>query len=387
MSLFDFLKKGIQTSKHPESSKSPEPSISCSLRFADSSSISPDERPYYQNDSYYTFYSHPNTPMARKVVTFEERKMTAFPSLNGLYPAEILLLSYCAKGTYPKPKSGYPGLWWFEYGIRDVGHTLESLEKRGFVEWAPKSAKLKNLKVDELKSILQAAALPTKGKKADLVARVIENIPESRIAIPDYTPKYRLTSLGESELEDNGYVPYMHTHKRKTTEDDRFGETFNVWSVNREFQDGDARNWRSVVGAIETRIFGMDIANSAPPEKPVYSIEDIRQYLESQKGFISGQIKTPGDGFVEEMRGIGLKESGRDGEALVQFFISVGKQLDAPALYSQTAILLRKYKLYELEVKVLEAGIRNVAKDNKKHQDRLKERLIKAKALAAKHKR
>ena len=42
--------------------------------FADSSSISPDERPYYQPDDYYTFYSYPGTEMATRVITFEERK-------------------------------------------------------------------------------------------------------------------------------------------------------------------------------------------------------------------------------------------------------------------------------------------------------------------------
>ena len=77
--------------------------------YVDSSSVAPDERSYYQPDSYYTWYSYPGSDMARKVVTFEERKRISYPSSNGLYVAEILLLDYCRQGKYPKPSSGYPG--------------------------------------------------------------------------------------------------------------------------------------------------------------------------------------------------------------------------------------------------------------------------------------
>ena len=52
--------------------------------------------------------------MARKVITFEERKKTSYPSRHGLYVAEILLLEFCGLGKYPKPNGRYPGLWWFE---------------------------------------------------------------------------------------------------------------------------------------------------------------------------------------------------------------------------------------------------------------------------------
>ena len=55
----------------------------------------------------------------------------------------------------------------------------------------------------------------------------------------------------------------MHSHNRKTTEDARFGETFNVWSINQCFKNGDASDWKNVVGATELRMFGMDIANAA----------------------------------------------------------------------------------------------------------------------------
>lgn len=95
--------------------------------------IPDDEKKYYQSDSYYTDTVGEGTIFERKVVTFEDRKKTIIPSNRGLYPAEILLLEYCSNGNYPGPKKGYPGFWWFEYGIRDVGTALKSLEDRGYI--------------------------------------------------------------------------------------------------------------------------------------------------------------------------------------------------------------------------------------------------------------
>ena len=227
---------------------------------ADSSSISPDERPFYQPDEYYTMYSYPGTGMSRRVVPFEERKRISYPSANGLYVAEILLLQYCSYGDYPKPRRIYPGLWWFQYGIRDVGHALESLYRRGFLQWGTQADALKHLRVEELKEILTAAGLPATGKKADLIDRIITEVPEDRITVRNYTRKYALTEKGKRELQDNGYVPYMHKHRYTTTEDGLFGETFNVWDINRLFPDGKASDWRRVVGQIEKERFGIDMA-------------------------------------------------------------------------------------------------------------------------------
>lgn len=362
--------------------------------FADSSSISPDERPYYQPDDYYTFYSYPGTEMATRVITFEERKRTAYPSARGLYVAEIMLLEYCSQGKYPKPKGGYPGFWWFKYGIRDVGHALESLKVRGFLQWVPKVNSLGTLKVDELKQLLINEGLSTVGKKADLVSRIAAEIPDERLVIPDYEPKYELTDLGKAELDDNGYVPYMHRHNHLTTEDKRFGETFTVWDINKLFPDGNATNWRRVVGDIEKKRFSVDMANAIPVEKTrevskeadyVAQRDEVREYLESMKNEIAKGIKTAGDGFVEESQGLDLKSIGRDKEALVKFYISIGKRFDAPALYRETAKLLRKYDMYEEELSVINAGLLNIQKNNS-HRDELFERKKKVQKLIKKNK-
>ena len=349
--------------------------------YVDSSSISDDERAYYQADSYYTFYSYAGTNLSSRVITFEERKKTSFPSSRGLYVAEIILLEYCKKGDYPKPKSGYPGLWWFQYGIRDVGHALESLEERGFIKWASKTKNLQNLKINELKQILSDSGLSVDGKKADLIAKIVAEIPEDRINIENYLPKYELTELGIKELEDNGYVPYMHNHKHKTTEDGRFGNTFNVWDINKLFSNGNARNWREVVGKIEKKRFGVDMANTEPEGKKTLAKKEdclnikneIREFLKNKQTEIDRLAKTKGDGFEEESKGLDLKSIGKDKEALVQLYISIRKGFDAPALYRETSVLLHKYGMYEEELEVINIGLKKIPKNNR-HRENLEKR-------------
>ena len=216
MGLIDILKNIFQS--NDSDNENFETSKISNFKFVDSSSISDDERPYYQPDDYYTMESYPGTMMAQNVITFEERKKTTFPSKNGLYVAEILLLEYCDKGTYPKPVNGYPSFWWFEYGIRDIGHVLKSLEERGFLTWASKMDLLKCLKVPELKEIAKSFNIKINQKKDDLIKDIKNNVSETQLPEKYFSNKYKLTKLGKEELTENEYVPYMHKHKYKTNE-------------------------------------------------------------------------------------------------------------------------------------------------------------------------
>ncbi len=379
MGLFDFLK-----SKPSKDSLNNTPVIVVGNRkaspnrveYADSRSISADERPYYRVDTYYTTYSYPGTEFARKVITFDERKKMSYPSPRGLYVAEILLLDYCDHGKYPKPSGGYPGFWWFEYGIRDIGHALESLEQRGFLQWAPLEKGLSSLKVDELKRILESADLSVAGKKADLIKRISTEIPHEMLKLPDSACRYELTAMGKDELLQNGYVPYMHKHPHKTTEDDRFGDVFNVWSINKLFSSGGAADWRKVVGSIEENLFGVDTATAEQEPNDTGKRRDyvaernaIRAYLAEQKGTIDSGIHTSGDGYAEESKGLDLKRIGKDKEALVQFYIAIEKKFDAPALYREAATLLEKYEMFDEELYVIDKGLRNIPKQNRHREE------------------
>ena len=200
--------------------------------------------------------------------------------------------------------------------------------------------------------------------------------------------------MGKDERGDDVDVPYMRRHSQLTTEHNRCGETFTVGDINKLFPGGNATNWRRVVGDIEKNRFGVDMANAAPVEKAkngsgkenyIAQRDEVRNYLESMKSEIARGIKTGGDGFEEESQGLALKSTGRDKEALVKFYIAIGKRFDAPALYREAAKQLRKYGMYEEELTVINAGQLNMPKNNS-HRGELRERKKKVQELIKKEK-
>lgn len=164
----------------------------------ETAAIPEQEKQHYQPDSYYQAKSHEGTMFENDVISFDKRKQTANPSENGLYVPEILMLHFYKK--YPKPKNGYPGYWWYKYGIRDVGSAYESLVERGFLQ------------------------------------------------ISEKTGKYELTELGSRELEDNAYIPYMHSHSTYTT--------FTIWDLNQMLGTGDKNNYIEIIEKKHAEIEG-----------------------------------------------------------------------------------------------------------------------------------
>lgn len=213
------------------------------------------EKKYYKPDDYYTDYvplpvcDMSGNPKKAEVITFEKRKKISNKSRNGLYVAEILLLYYVSTGTYPHPKKGYPAFWWFEYGIKNVGARLQSLEERGFIRYAARHESAAGLTSAELKEILKSHNLPVSGKKCDLAQRVKEKVRDNDLKkyIPE--PKYALTDLGKSELSENEYVPIVHKHPFKTHEPSMCEYVFSVWEVNRRLSTNP--DWRSIIDDLE----------------------------------------------------------------------------------------------------------------------------------------
>lgn len=214
MGFFDFIKK--TTSQIQKNNTS----------LGVKSTVPEEDKKYYQPDSYYTQKAHEGTIFEKTVLTFDEHKKRSIPSKNGLYVPEILLLEYCSNGAYPGPKNGYPGFWWFEYGIRDVGAILKSLEERNFIRWAPISNSIKGLTIPRLKEILEKHDLSVSGKKAELVERIMCSISNEELENLNIEKKYELTDLGKSELAENQYVPYLHRHKY-----------MSVWEMNQKLNN------------------------------------------------------------------------------------------------------------------------------------------------------
>lgn len=219
-----------------DSSTTPAPGlkISYEIQSGDNSaeiapSVPEEEKKYYQPDEYYR---------SDGVITFEDRKATSVPSENGLYVGEIMLLHYCTMGTYPHPKNGYPGLWWYNYGIRDVTSLLKTLEDRDFIKYGSVRDSVKRLKVAELKELLKKNDLSVTGKKDILADRVQEFVPESDLISIGLEPKYILTPKGQRELSDNEYIPFLCSNGNNGAP--------SVWYINKLIGDN-KQNWKLVV--------------------------------------------------------------------------------------------------------------------------------------------
>ncbi len=164
--------------------------------------IPDDEKQYYRPDEYYKNYAY-NGLVGEEITPFESRKKYLPKSKNGLYPAEILLLHYCTYSQYPFPRNGFPGFWWYQYGIRDVIGCLGSLEARGFLQRSDVYQSLRKYLNAELQEILSEHGLNTKGKKAVLIQRIIDNINADDLAERVTRFYYSPTELGLDELRQN----------------------------------------------------------------------------------------------------------------------------------------------------------------------------------------
>ncbi|MCL2178647.1 MAG: SAP domain-containing protein [Proteobacteria bacterium] len=155
------------------------------------------------------------------VVGVEARIKTAMPSKQGLYPHEILVLSYAHK--FYTCGNSFQGFWWYKYGVRDVQSVLTSLMNRGFLKIGDVKAALKSQTATAIEEVLRAHGCKVSGKKAELVQRALDEIPEDELNKRFPKRLYQLTKEGKQELEEEAYVPYIH---RFNTLD------LDIWSFN-----------------------------------------------------------------------------------------------------------------------------------------------------------
>ena len=153
------------------------------------------------------------------IPTLASRIENAFPSSNGLYPHEILMLDYAS--SYKTSGNSFQNFWKWNYSVLDPQSVLDSLFERGFICRGDATSALKRFVVADLKVLLAQKSAKTTGKKDELISRILETYSreELEVTIPDRN--YVLTELGQQELKENEYVPYLHRH-----------HYMSVWEMN-----------------------------------------------------------------------------------------------------------------------------------------------------------
>lgn len=146
----------------------------------------------------------------------------SFPSKNGLYPHEILILREAPRYHFPLGDQFVPAKWYYDYDVNDIEPHLVSLVERGFLTTGNLRATIEHSTVPVIKRVLTEHELPTKGKKEELIDLLLSSVTEAEL-LKIFPDKYLiLTELGEQELEKNSY---LFTLQR--------GTYLSVWTLNR----------------------------------------------------------------------------------------------------------------------------------------------------------
>lgn len=93
------------------------------------------------------------------------------PSTNGLFPHEILMLSYA--DTFFNCDNTFQNFWAYRYGVDDPQKLFDSLNQKGFIEVADLKNTLKNQTIVTLKDELKSSGLKVSGNKDSLIERLL----------------------------------------------------------------------------------------------------------------------------------------------------------------------------------------------------------------------
>lgn len=118
--------------------------------------------------------------------------------------AIALFISRCMHGaTVGKSNDDYARYFSYRYKVFDPVKYHKKVIADGYLVEAPPYYALRKFKVDQLKSILSDAGLPDKGKKDDLISRIMESIPLDTLNLETY---YIPTEKGLDHLKKYEFV-------------------------------------------------------------------------------------------------------------------------------------------------------------------------------------
>ena len=171
-----------------------------------------------------------NTP------TLADRIRNARPSEAGLYPHEILMLSYA--NTFTTGQNNFQKFWLYDYSVDSPQQLLNSLFSRGFICPSSVNYSLSKLPVADLKSLLTKVNEKASGKKSDLIERILTAYSQQQLEKMFPIRYFQLSPKGETEVSQNEYVLYLHRHHYMT-----------VWDMNYTLKatNTDAKHYRDII--------------------------------------------------------------------------------------------------------------------------------------------
>lgn len=172
-----------------------------------------------------------------EVVPAEVRARGMSPDSFGLYPHELLMLSYAP--TFTTDHTDFQQFWWWQYGVQDPRELLASLTERGFVEVGGPEQAVARQTAASLKDLLRAHGLKLSGNKAEIVERVLSLLPHDTINEAFPQRWYALTQAGEEALAANDHIDYIHRHSTL--------DSLDIYSLSALRTEQPQRAWRDLV--------------------------------------------------------------------------------------------------------------------------------------------
>lgn len=146
------------------------------------------------------------------VLPVEQRIKNMAPLHSGLYPHEVLLLSYAPKYRCDG-QNNYQQFWKYSYGVSDVDQLLWSLEQRGFITIGDAFSAAQTMTIKDLKPILQRYGLSQSGKKDELLQRLVGSLSADQLNKEFPIRYYALTDKGNAAIAEEPQILYIHRHQ------------------------------------------------------------------------------------------------------------------------------------------------------------------------------
>ena len=171
-----------------------------------------------------------------EIVRIEDRIKGTKPVCDGLYPHEVLVLSYAP--NYYESNNDFPSFWWYKYGIKNVQLILNSLASKGYIKQGSIADAISLEKLTTIKAELQKYNLKASGKKPDLIARLVESVSEESLSSVFVHRPYALTESGTQLLKKYEWIPYIHSHG---------SEGLNIWNLTDMVLQASNHSYRDVI--------------------------------------------------------------------------------------------------------------------------------------------
>lgn len=139
----------------------------------------------------------------------EKRQMQRLP--EGILPGDVIFLWRVHFGNFTN-QSVIPQYFEYRYGVNSEDCEAVLL-RLGYIRVCGARESLPGLNMNQMKKLLEQNELPVKGKRGDLLQRLMEEVPEEKLEEQFAMRRYAITPEGSRVLEKYDDIVQRHGPK------------------------------------------------------------------------------------------------------------------------------------------------------------------------------